>query len=126
MGEDKALLRVVDHSIRATGHDSIRHAVEATSLEPIVRKLPVAAWGLDKAAVIEVSDLFLSDPSEFSAKTRLNAQGADKARSFVDTIKSFPDNLETKVLMTYNLGGGPATNRIFGPVPARRDSGQAF
>jgi hypothetical protein len=122
----EVLLRVVDHSIRATGHDSIRHAVEATSLEPIVRKLPVAAWGPDKAAVIEVSDLFLSDPSEFSAKTRVNSQGADKARSFMDTIKSFPDNLETKVLMTYNLGGGgPATNRIFGPVPARRDSGQS-
>jgi hypothetical protein len=69
------LLRDVKYTIRAESSDSIRHSVEATSLEPIIRKIPVAAWGTNKAAVIEVTDLFTSDVPEFSAKTRLNASG---------------------------------------------------
>src|SRR2546426_802842 len=90
------LLRDVKYTIRAEGADSIRHSVEATSLEPIIRKLPVAAWGTNKSAVIEVTALFTSEVRDFSARTRLNASGADKARSFIERIKTFPDNIETK------------------------------
>src|SRR6266404_3883829 len=39
------LLRDVKYTIRADGSDSVRHSVEATSLEAIIRKIPVAAWG---------------------------------------------------------------------------------
>src|SRR5437879_92886 len=42
------LLRDVKYTLRAEGTDAIRHSVEATSLEPIIRKLPVAAWGTNK------------------------------------------------------------------------------
>ena len=101
------LLRDVKYVIRAEGPDSVRHSVEATSLEPIIRKFSVAAWGTNKAAVIEVSDLFTGDVPEFSAKTRLSAAGADKGRSFIERIKCFPDNIETKALMTYTLAGQP-------------------
>jgi hypothetical protein len=66
---------------------------------------PVAAWGTNKAAVIEVTDLFTSDPPEFSAKKQLKATGSDKARSFIENIKAFPENIETKVLVSYTLSG---------------------
>ncbi|HMC28518.1 MAG TPA: DUF5117 domain-containing protein, partial [Verrucomicrobiae bacterium] len=104
------LLRDVKYTLRAEGADAIRHSVEATSLEPIIRKLPVAAWGTNKSAVIEVTDLFTSDVPEFSAKSRLNASGADKGRSFIERLKTFPDNIETKALMTYTLAGGSGSN----------------
>src|SRR5438105_15062092 len=104
------LLRDVKYAIRAEGADSVRHSVEATSLEPIIRKIPVAAWGTNKAAVIDVTELFTSDVPEFSAKRRLNATGADKGRSFMERIKTFPDNIESKVLLTYTLAGPPAPN----------------
>ncbi|HXJ59819.1 MAG TPA: zinc-dependent metalloprotease [Verrucomicrobiae bacterium] len=120
------LLRDVKYSIRAEANDSIRRAVEATSLEPVIRKFPVAAWGTNKAAVIEVSDLFLGDLAEFSAKSRVGAQGADKARSFLDGVKAFPDNIETKVLMTYSLSGGPGAFSTNAPLPlTRRDPSQS-
>src|SRR6266481_803009 len=76
------LLRDVKYTIRADGSDSVRRSVEATSLAPIIRKFPVAAWGTNKAAVVEVTEFFTTDVSEFSAKNRLNASGVDKARSF--------------------------------------------
>ena len=119
------LLRDVKYVIRAEGPDSIRHSVEATSLEPIIRKLPVAAWGPNKAAVIDVTDLFTSDVQEFSAKTRLSASGADKGRSFLERIKTFPDNIETKALMTYTLAGPPANNPTLPLFLSPRDPSQS-
>jgi len=123
----EVLLRDVKYAIRADSGDSIRHAVEATSLDPVIRKFPVAAWGTNKSAVIDVTELFVADQSEFSAKTRVGATGADKARSYVDGIKTFPDNIETKVLMTYTLGsGGPVSvNTNFPPPVSRRDPSQS-
>src|SRR5260221_593358 len=119
------LMRDVKYTIRAEGTDSVRHSVEATSWEPIIRKFPVAAWGTNKAAVIEVSDLFTGDVPEFSAKSRLNANGSDKGRSFIERIKTFPDNIETKALMTYTLAGPPGFNTNLPIVLSSRDPSQS-
>jgi len=108
---EKVLLRDVKFAIRAEGEDSVRNSVEATSLAPIIQAFPVRAWGKDKAPVIDVTGLFTDDLPEFSAKRRLNASGVDKKRTFFDSVKAFPGNIETKVLMTYKLGSKPEPNR---------------
>ena len=105
--EEQVLLRDVKYAIRADVKDSVRMAVEATSIAPIIRALPVKAWGKDKSAVIEVTSLFTSDMTEFSPQRELNASGIDSARTFLEEVKAFPNNLETKVLATFRLGGGP-------------------
>lgn len=102
--DENVLLRDIKYRIRADGtDDAIVHAVEATSLHPIIRVFPVKAWGKDKAPVIEVTSLFTDDITEFSPARRLNASGVDSSRTFIEETKSFPDNLETKVLKTYRL-----------------------
>ncbi len=103
---EQVLLRDVKYEIRADVQDSVKMAVEATSVAPIIKTFPVKAWGKDKAAVIEVQSLFTGDVTEFSAQRVLNASGLDASRSFLEEIKAFPNNLETKVLATYRLGGG--------------------
>lgn len=125
------LLREVRYTIRADVDDAIRHAVEASSLESVIRRFPIAAIGTNQAAVIDVTDLFLGDVTEFSARTRLGAQAADKSRSFLEGVRAFPQNIETRVLMTYALGAGlggpgapgPSTN--VPPTLSRRDPGQS-
>ncbi len=122
------LLRDVKYTIRADGTDSVRHAVEDTSVAAIIRKLPVAAWGTNKAPVIDVTEFFTSDIAEFSAKNAVNASGADRSRSFIERIKAFPENIETKITMTYALSGG--SGFILGSTnlptaPTRRDSSQS-
>ncbi|HWE37309.1 MAG TPA: zinc-dependent metalloprotease [Isosphaeraceae bacterium] len=99
-GED-VLLRDVKYSIRAEAKDPIHNAVEATSVPEIIEVFPVKAYGKDKAPVIEVTSVFTADLPEFSAKRRLNAAGIDPKRTFIDAVKAFPENIETKVLMTY-------------------------
>jgi hypothetical protein len=110
---DDVLLRDVKYAIRADAKDPIRNAVEATSVPEIIEVFPVKAYGKDKSPVIEVTRLFTADLPEFSAKRRLNAAGVDPRRTFIDGVKSFPENIETKVLMTYRpKEGSPIAGRV--------------
>jgi hypothetical protein len=123
--DDTVLLRDVKYAIRADVDDPIKDAVERSSIKPIIRAFPVAAWGKDKAPVIDVTSLFKSDISEFSARRQFDASGMDDKRTFVEEIKSFPENIEAKVLVTYSLSdrereGGPGERRS-----PRRDSSQS-
>ena len=87
---DDVLLRDINYRIRADVKDPIRDAVEASSLKPIIDVFPVKAYGKDKRPVIDATDLYKGDLPEFSAKSRLDAQGVDPKRTFIEEIKSFP------------------------------------
>jgi hypothetical protein len=111
---DQVLLRDVKYQIRADVDDPIRDAVAASSVEPIIAAFAVQAYGKDKAPVIEATSLFKSDVPEFSAKRVVRGSGIDSSRTFIEKVKAFPSNIETKVLATYRPGGsegpmGPGT-----------------
>lgn len=107
---EEILLRELKYQIRANANDPVRLAVEASSVAPILEVFPIQAYGKDKSAVIEVTSYFKSDPQEFSPRSRLNATAPDGRRTFIEEIKSFPENIETKILATYRLGDrGSAT-----------------
>ena len=115
-GEDKVLLREVLYGIRAETEDSVRLAVEATNVLPIIEVFDVACWGKDKRPVIEVTKLFTTEVTEFAASAELGAQSMDAGKSFIEEVKAFPENINTKVLATYKVGppegrggGGGAT-----------------
>ncbi len=109
-GED-ILLRDVRFGIRADAKDPIKDAVAASTVEAIIEVFPIKAYGKDKAPVIEVTNLFISDLTEFSARRRLNASGTDSRKTFIETVKSYPENIEAKVTMTYRSAG----RATFGP-----------
>jgi hypothetical protein len=119
-GEDKILLREVLYEIRADTDDPISLAVQATSLSPIIQSFDILAWGKDKRPVIEVTDLFTSDVAEFTARGALDAGRMDSKRSFVETVKVFPENVNTTVLATYEVQaeGGAADRARTGAVTA--------
>ncbi|MHC4974992.1 MAG: zinc-dependent metalloprotease [Planctomycetota bacterium] len=124
---ERVLLRDIKHSIRADVDDPITKAVEETSMPVIIKAFDVAAWGKDKAPVIEVTDLFTKDQSEFSAKDSLGMGGLDSSRTFLEQVKAFPINIEVKVLATYTPtrgNGGAGGGRGF-PSSVPRDSSQS-
>jgi hypothetical protein len=123
--ENTILLRDVKYAIRADVDDPIKDAVERSSIKPIIRAFPVAAWGKDKAPVIDVTGLFKSDVSEFSARRQFDASGMDDKRTFVEEIKSFPENIEAKVLVTYTLSEREREGNAGERRRPRRDSSQS-
>ena len=51
--------------------------------------------------MIEVTRLFDTEVPEFSVRASLGAKGFDPSRSFIESVKAFPANIETEVTQTY-------------------------
>ncbi len=115
--EDTVLLREIEYLIRADLEDPIKNAVEASSVEPILAAYPVAAYGKDKRPVIDVTSLFNTDIPEFVPRTRRSAAAGivDPKRTFIEKIKAFPRNIETRVLVTYRPRSGAGGMGPSGP-----------
>jgi hypothetical protein len=116
----KVLLWRISFEKRADGK-AVERAVESADLGSIIMAFNVETEGKDKAPVIDVTTLFTSDLPEFSAKRLANgAQGVDPSRSFVEEVKAFPTNIETRALLTFKMGSGPAaaTGRTGPPLRA--------
>ncbi|MFC1559394.1 zinc-dependent metalloprotease, partial [Gemmatimonadota bacterium] len=109
---EKVYLRSYLFSVVADSTEPIFEAVENATFAPILDAFDIAtirldttATGIDEYIVIEVSDLVTGDLPEFSPKGRFEAGGLDRDRSFLDYIKSFPENIEYEQVLTYNGSG---------------------
>jgi hypothetical protein len=106
---NRVLLREVDYSMVADPSEPIARAVANSANPPIVRSFNVAAFSPAPAEdpVIDVTQLFLTDVPEFSARGRLGARGMDASRTFLEKIVSFPENINVEVNQTFIGGAAP-------------------
>src|SRR5215211_8136327 len=112
---NRILLRNVSYDVVADPKLPVSRAVQAANNDTIIMAFNIEALGKDESAVIDVSRLFTTEVTEFSARTRLRARGFDASRSFIEKTKSFPTNIEVEVSQTYTsppdvtpaAGGGP-------------------
>ncbi len=113
---NRVLLRSVSYDVIADPKLPVSRAVSAANNDTIIMAFNVEAVGKDDSVVIDVSRLFTTEVTEFSARTRLRARGFDATRSFIEKTKSFPTNVEVEVSQTYTSppdvtpgggGGGP-------------------
>ena len=98
---NRILLRNVLYDVVADPKLPVSRAVQAANNDTIIMAFNIEALGKDDSAVIDVSRLFTTEVTEFSARTRLRARGFDASRSFVEKTKSFPTNIEVEVSQTY-------------------------
>ncbi|MEO2059935.1 MAG: zinc-dependent metalloprotease [Mesonia sp.] len=119
---DNILLRVVSHEIVAADSLPIHEAVVNSNFEPILYSFPIKAFHKDSvnnASVIEVTDLFEKDIQALglrqSRRKAYKISKVDGNRSYVDTIKSFPQNIEVRHVKTYNAGN-PPSNETTGSI----------
>src|ERR1051325_1957817 len=113
---NRILLRNMAYDVVADPKLPVARAVQAANNDTIIMAFNIKAFGKDESAVIDVSRLFTTEVTEFSARTRLRARGFDASRSFIEKTKSFPTNIEVEVSQTYTSppdinpaggGGGP-------------------
>ena len=110
---NRVLLRGVSYELVADPKLPINKAVQAANNNTIIMSFFIEALGKDEAPVIDVTRLFTTEVSEFSARTRLRARGFDASRSFIERCVTFPQNIEVEATHTFTsppeaapVGGG--------------------
>ena len=111
----KVLLRVVSHQIYAADSLPIHEAVVNSNFEPVLYSFPIKAFHKDSvnnATVIEVSDLFTKDIKALgfpaARRKQYKISRLDANLSYIDSIRSYPLNIETRHVKTYNAGEPPS------------------
>jgi hypothetical protein len=111
--DKKVVLRVVSHSIVAADSLPIHQAVENSNFEPVLYTFPIKAFSADSTAtVIDVTELFEKDvkalgiPSFRRRQYKITRLEANK--SYIESIKSYPTNIEARHVKTYAAGAAPS------------------
>ena len=105
----------------ADNGDNISRTLEQSTIDPIVQAFKVIGKNEAKdASLIEVTALFNSDNNltSFSntSKTTLKVGGIQKDRTFIDTMKVFPTNIEIATTRTYASTAGRSEASKIGTV----------
>ncbi|MGD8698848.1 MAG: zinc-dependent metalloprotease [Gemmatimonadales bacterium] len=118
--DKKVLLRIVSYTNVAADSLPIYDAVRNSNFEPIVSGFDIEAFNVDSATadtaavVIDVTDLYTSDVPVLglsrSTRERYKVRSLDKDRTFIDWMKSYPRNIETRVVLTYNASEPPSNS----------------
>ncbi|CAM4276015.1 zinc-dependent metalloprotease [Gillisia hiemivivida] len=116
--KDKSvLLRVVSHDVYAADSLPIHEAVVNSNFEPILYSFEIEALhkdSLSNSTVIKVTDLFNKDVQAlgFPERSRKNYKitRLDESRSYIDTIRSYPENIEVRHVKTYNSSEPPSNS----------------
>ncbi|MER3496773.1 MAG: hypothetical protein C4320_08425 [Armatimonadota bacterium] len=110
--EKKLQLRNAAFSTRAVGSDEgTNYGVASNTVEPILMNFDIAGEGPNKELLIDVTSLFTSDPQDFSIRAAIPGfQGVDSTKTYLERVKAFPKNIETRTTMTVRIGTGRPTN----------------
>jgi hypothetical protein len=111
----KVLLRVVSYNVFAADSLPVNEAVKNSNFEPVLFTFPIKAIGKDSTStVVDVTPLFEKDVKslglpEFRRKpfkvTRLESD-----KSFIESVKSYPRNIEARHVKTYAAGAPPSNS----------------
>ena len=111
----KVLLRVVSHQVVAADSLPIHEAVVNSNFEPILYRFDIKAIRKDSiSTVIQVNKFFESDVKAIgfpqSRRKTYKISSLDNSRSFINTLKSYPLNIETRHIKTYNSSEPPSNS----------------
>ena len=98
----------------ANEEDPISQSVKLNNFPPILAAFPIKN-SEENRYLIDVSSYFNNDSPGFniirkSLKKEYSIGSNDSMRSFIDSVKSFPENIEIRHTLTYNLGKPPRGN----------------
>ncbi|WP_247231872.1 zinc-dependent metalloprotease [Telluribacter sp. SYSU D00476] len=111
--DKKVLLRVVSYRNVASEELPIYQAVRNSNFEPIVAAFDIKALRSESnGTVIEVNELFTTDVKllglDQPRRTRYKVSTLDTKRTYLDSIRSYPFNIEARNILTYNASEAPS------------------
>ena len=113
----KVLLRVVSHQIVAADSLPIHEAVVNSNFEPVLYSFNIKAIGEDSTStVIQVNKFFEEDVKAIgfpqSRRKQYKITGIDKTRCYIESIKSYPLNMESRHVKTYKSSEPPSNSSV--------------
>jgi hypothetical protein len=113
--DKQIFIRVPSYSIRADSTSDMYRSVKNSNLDVVLASFDIKAYNKDTTGVvIDVTDFYNGDIAAIGitedVKKAYKISALDNSRSFIDTIKSFPINTETRVLKTYRSTESPTDN----------------
>ena len=100
------LLRGVSYGMVADPSEPIAMAVRNSNNDVILGSFNVATYGPDSAAVVDVTRLYTSPPSEIGVSYAIRGQ-VDQARTFLERVATYPENVEVEATLTINATPTP-------------------
>lgn len=119
----KVLLRVVSYGNYAADSLPISEAVVNSNFEPVLAAFDIKAFNkkdtLNPATVIEINNLFEKDVKPLGMpdfyRKRYKVTRLDGERSYIESVKSYPLNVEARHVKTY-AAGSPPSNQSMGSI----------
>ena len=114
--DESILLRSVSYNSVASEEDPIYKSVKNNNFEPIIATFDLAAYNKDSTGyVFEVSPLFTKDIPMIGAvysfqRKQFEINGLDAKRSMITGMKSYPENVEVRHILTYKGKNLPDNN----------------
>ncbi len=114
---DKILLREVSFNAVAADSLPIYQSVTANNFEPIVFSFDIEATNPSgNGTLIDVTDLFTEDVSSLSPlsgrlRKSYQVRRLDSDRTFIESVKSFPLNIEVKHDLTFEASEPPSSEK---------------
>lgn len=115
----QVLLRVVSYDVVASDSLPVYEAVVNSNFEPVLYAFDIKAFkkdSLNPATVIEVDELFTLDVQAMGMpelyRERYKVSRLDEKRSYIESLKSYPLNLEARHVKTYFASKPPSNNSL--------------
>jgi hypothetical protein len=113
--DKQIFIKVPSYSLRADSTSDMYRSVKNSNLDAILASFDIKAYNKDTTGVvIDVTDFYNGDVAAIGIpddiKKAYKVSGLDNSRSYIDTIKSFPINIEARELKTYRATESPTDN----------------
>lgn len=113
------LLRIVSYQNVAADSLPVFEAVANSNFEPIIYSFPIEVKGKDSlhpSSVVEVTKLFTNDVKTLGLssryKKRYKISSVDTKRSYIESIKAYPLNIEARHVKTYKASEPPSNGSL--------------
>jgi hypothetical protein len=111
------LIRVPSYANVAAEGTDMFESVKNSNLSPILASFDIKAFSKDSSGVvIDVTDFFAKDVQALGlnqrTKTGYKITRLDDTRSYIDTLKSFPLNIEARTVKTYSATAPPGDSSL--------------
>jgi hypothetical protein len=113
--DKQIFIRVPSYSVRADSTSDMYQSVRNSNLDAVLASFDIKGYNKDTTGVlIDVTEMYNGDVPAISLpdniKKAYKITAIDNTRSYIDTIKSFPINIETRTLKTFRSIESPTDN----------------